>query len=98
MLMLKPVFSMLDETDCGLDIDALKIVSDGINLATGPENGMLMVTHYQRILDYVKPDVVHVFMEGSLVRTGGSELPKELETKGYDWLLEPSTAGSGGTS
>jgi Fe-S cluster assembly ATP-binding protein len=98
MLMLKPVCSLLDETDSGLDIDALKIVSAGINKATGPENGMLMVTHYQRILDYVKPDIVHVFMDGRLVRTGGSELPKELEIKGYDWLLEPSVAGTGGTA
>ncbi len=98
MIMLKPVFSLLDETDSGLDIDALKVVSAGINQATGPENGMLMVTHYQRILDYVKPDIVHVFMEGRIVRTGGPELPRELETKGYDWLLESSAAGSGGTS
>ena len=98
MLMLKPVFSLLDETDSGLDIDALKTVSAGINLATGPDNGMLMVTHYQRILDYVKPDIVHVFMEGQIVRSGGAELPHELETKGYDWLLESSAAGSGGTA
>ena len=98
MLMLKPVFSLLDETDSGLDIDALKVVAAGINQATGPDNGMLMVTHYQRILDYVQPDVVHVFMEGRIVRTGGPELPHELETKGYDWLLESSAAGSGGVS
>ena len=98
MLMLNPVMSLLDETDSGLDIDALKVVSAGINKVTGPENGMLMVTHYQRILDYVKPDIVHVFMEGRIVRTGGSELPKELETRGYDWLLESSAAGSGGAS
>ncbi len=98
MLMLKPVFSLLDETDSGLDIDALKVVAAGINRATGPENGMLMVTHYQRILDYVKPDIVHVFMEGRIVRTGGPELPRQLETKGYDWLLEPSAAGAGGSS
>ena len=78
MLMLKPLFSLLDETDSGLDIDALKVVSEGINKATGPDNGMLMVTHYQRILDYVKPDIVHVFMEGRIVRTGGPELPIEL--------------------
>jgi len=98
MLMLKPVFSLLDETDSGLDIDALKVVSAGINQVTGPDNGMLMVTHYQRILDYVQPDIVHVFMEGRIVRTGGPELPRELETKGYDWLLESSAAGSGGAS
>jgi len=98
MIMLKPVFSLLDETDSGLDIDALKVVAAGINQATGPDNGMLMVTHYQRILDYVKPDIVHVFMEGRIVRTGGPELPRKLEAKGYDWLLESSVAGSGGTS
>ena len=98
MIMLKPVFSLLDETDSGLDLDALKVVSAGSNQATGSENGMLMVTHYQRILDYVKPDIVHVFMEGRIVRTGGSELPHELETRGYDWLLESSAAGSGGGS
>ena len=98
MIMLKPVFSLLDETDSGLDIDALKVVSAGINKATGPDNGMLMVTHYQRILDYVKPDIVHVLMEGRIVRTGGPELPHELETKGYEWLLESSAAGTGGTS
>jgi len=98
MRMLNPVFCLLDETDSGLDIDALKVVSAGINLASGPENGLLMVTHYQRILDYVKPDIVHVFMEGQIVRTGGSELPRELETKGYEWLLESSTVGSGDAS
>jgi Fe-S cluster assembly ATP-binding protein len=98
MVMLKPVFALLDETDSGLDIDALKVVAAGINRATGSDNGMLMVTHYQRILDYVKPDVVHVFMDGRLVRTGGPELPQELETRGYDWLLEPSAAGTGGAA
>jgi Fe-S cluster assembly ATP-binding protein len=93
MLMLKPGFALLDETDSGLDIDALKIVSEGINTAVGPEQGVLMVTHYQRILDYVKPDVVHVFMDGRIVRTGDIELAGELEAKGYDWLL-PETAGA----
>jgi Fe-S cluster assembly ATP-binding protein len=96
MLMLKPVFALLDETDSGLDIDALKVVSAGINLATGSENGMLLVTHYQRILDYVQPDIVHVFMDGGVVRTGGPELPREIESKGYEWLLESTAAGTGG--
>ena len=97
MLLLKPAFSLLDETDSGLDIDALKIVSDGINLATGPDNGMLMVTHYQRILDYVKPDVVHVFMDGRIAHTGDADLPRKLEAEGYDWLAE-TAASAGGAS
>ncbi len=96
MLMLKPSFAMLDETDSGLDIDALKVVAAGINLATGADNGMLMVTHYQRILDYVEPDVVHVFMNGRIVATGGSELPRKLEEKGYDWLETADVAQTGG--
>jgi len=93
MLMLKPGFALLDETDSGLDIDALKVVSEGINTSVGPEQGLLLVTHYQRILDYVQPDIVHVFMDGRIVRTGGIELAGELEAKGYDWLL-PETAGA----
>ena len=97
MMLLKPSFSLLDETDSGLDIDALKVVSEGINLATGPDNGMLMVTHYQRILDYVKPDVVHVFMEGRIAHTGGIDLPNKLEAQGYDWLNE-TAAATGGAS
>jgi len=91
MLLLKPAIALLDETDSGLDIDALKVVSAGVNQATGPENGILLVTHYQRILDYVKPDVVHVFMNGRIVRTGGPELARELEARGYDWLAEEDT-------
>ncbi|HPF36009.1 Fe-S cluster assembly ATPase SufC [bacterium] len=94
MLMLKPEFALLDETDSGLDIDALKVVSEGINKAHHADNGVLLVTHYQRILDYVKPDVVHVFMDGRIVRTGGFELAGELEAKGYDWLA-PATVGAG---
>ena len=98
MRMLKPAFALLDETDSGLDIDALKIVSEGINQATGPENGMLMVTHYQRILDYVKPDVVHVFMDGRIVKTGGPELAKELEARGYDWIADEVGVAAGGAA
>ena len=86
MLLLQPTVALLDETDSGLDIDALKVVSAGVNEACGPGTGVLLVTHYQRILDYVKPDVVHVFMKGRIVRTGGPELARELEERGYDWL------------
>ena len=90
MLMLQPVFALLDETDSGLDIDALKVVSEGVNKASGDETGVLLVTHYQRILNYVKPDFVHVFMDGVIVRSGGPELANELETRGYDWLAHPA--------
>jgi Fe-S cluster assembly ATP-binding protein len=90
MLLLKPVVSLLDETDSGLDIDALKIVSAGVNLAAGPDTAVLLVTHYQRILEHVRPDVVHVFMNGRIVRTGGPELAHELEERGYDWLEDRS--------
>jgi Fe-S cluster assembly ATP-binding protein len=86
LLMLQPVFAMLDETDSGLDIDALKVVASGINAAATPERGLLLVTHYQRLLNYVQPHVVHVFMNGKLVKTGGPELALQLEEKGYDWL------------
>ena len=86
MLLLQPSFALLDETDSGLDIDALKVVSQGVNAAANDANGLLLVTHYQRILDYVRPDVVHVFMNGNIVRTGGPELAHELEARGYDWL------------
>ena len=96
MLLLKPSFALLDETDSGLDIDALKIVSEGVNLAGTPENATLLVTHYQRILDYVKPDVVHVFMDGRIVRTGGPELAKQLEERGYDWIAGEVGATAGG--
>jgi Fe-S cluster assembly ATP-binding protein len=98
MLMLQPTFALLDETDSGLDIDALKIVSQGVNLASTDENAVLLVTHYQRILDYVKPDVVHVFMDGRIVRTGGPELSRELEERGYDWLAPVSAGASGGAA
>jgi len=93
MLLLKPAFALLDETDSGLDIDALKIVSEGVNLASNEDNAVLLVTHYQRILQYVQPDVVHVFMDGRIVRTGGPDLAAELEARGYDWIAgEPSAA------
>ncbi|SDG40200.1 Fe-S cluster assembly ATPase SufC [Psychroflexus sediminis] len=88
MAMLEPKLAILDETDSGLDIDALRIVADGVNRLKTKENATLVITHYQRLLDYVIPDVVHVLMDGKIVKTGGKELAKELEEKGYDWLKE----------
>ena len=88
MAMLEPQYAILDETDSGLDIDALKIVADGVNAMRGPDLGILVITHYQRLLDYIKPDVVHVLADGRIIRTGGPELALELEEKGYDWLLK----------
>lgn len=88
MAMLEPKLAILDETDSGLDIDALRIVSDGVNRLKNKDNATLVITHYQRLLDYVVPDVVHVLMNGKIVKTGGKELAKELEVRGYDWLKE----------
>ena len=93
MRMLAPRFALLDETDSGLDIDALKTVSDGINRVMSDDMGLVLVTHYQRILDYVKPDKVHVFIDGRIARSGGPELARELEEKGYDWLTPAAAAG-----
>ena len=86
LMMLQPKYSVLDETDSGLDIDALKIVSQGVNAMRSPERGFLVITHYQRLLDYITPDVVHVMVEGQIIRSGGPELALELEAKGYDWV------------
>jgi Fe-S cluster assembly ATP-binding protein len=83
MAMLEPKLAVLDETDSGLDIDALKIVSDGVNRLRGPERGMIVITHYQRLLTYIVPDVVHVLSRGRVVKSGGKELALELEAKGY---------------
>ncbi len=83
MAMLEPKFCVLDETDSGLDIDALKIVADGVNALRGEDRSFLVITHYQRLLDYIKPDVVHVLADGKIVKTGGPELALELEEKGY---------------
>ncbi len=99
MALLRPEMAVLDETDSGLDIDALKTVSDGINAIRGPELGMLLITHYQRILNYVQPDIVHVLYDGRIARTGGPELALELERQGYEWIIEEySAAHPGGTS
>ena len=84
--LLKPALSILDETDSGLDIDALKIVCDGINANRSPESAFLLITHYQRMLNYVVPDKVHVFMDGKIVLSGDKSLALELEEKGYDWV------------
>ena len=86
MAMLKPKYAVLDETDSGLDIDALRIVSSGVNAQRGPELGVLLITHYQRLLDYIVPDFVHVMVNGQIVLSGGKELALELEAKGYDWI------------
>lgn len=83
---LKPEIAVLDETDSGLDIDALRTVAEGVQALSGPELGVLVITHYQRILNYIKPDVVHVMFQGRIVETGGSDLALELEEKGYDWI------------
>jgi Fe-S cluster assembly ATP-binding protein len=90
MAVLEPRVAVLDETDSGLDIDALRVVSEGINLLRSPERAILLITHYQRLLDYVKPDVVHVLMDGRIVRTGGPELALELEKHGYAGAESPA--------
>lgn len=86
MLLLKPKLALLDETDSGLDIDALKTVADGVNSIRSPDKSIVLVTHYQRLLDFIKPDYVHVLAHGKIVRSGGAELAHELEEKGYGWI------------
>ncbi len=88
MTVLRPRIAILDEIDSGLDIDALRIVADGVNGLRGPEFGALIITHYQRLLEYIHPDFVHVMMQGRIVRSGGRELVEQLEARGYDWLKE----------
>jgi Fe-S cluster assembly ATP-binding protein len=92
LMMLEPTYAILDETDSGLDIDALKIVAHGVNAMRSPARGFLVITHYQRLLDYIKPDHVHVMAEGRIVRSGGPELAHELEKHGYDFLKEAALA------
>lgn len=89
LMMLEPKFAILDETDSGLDIDALKVVARGVNAMRSPERGFLLITHYQRLLDHIAPDHVHVMAEGRIVRSGGPELAHELEKEGYEFLKEP---------
>jgi Fe-S cluster assembly ATP-binding protein len=93
MAMLEPTYAVLDETDSGLDIDALRIVSDGVNALRGPNMGALIITHYTRILGYVRPDFVHIMLNGRIVQEGGPELADTLEDKGYDWVREEVAAG-----
>ena len=92
MAVLEPALGILDETDSGLDIDALRIVADGVNALRGAERSFLVITHYQRLLEYIVPDVVHVLIDGRIVRTGGKELALELEQKGYGWLEQQARA------
>ena len=88
MAVLSPRLSILDETDSGLDIDALRIVANGVNKLKSSDNATLVITHYQRLLDYIVPDYVHVMYNGRIVKSGGKELALELEEKGYDWIKE----------
>jgi Fe-S cluster assembly ATP-binding protein len=96
MAVLKPQFAVLDETDSGLDIDALRIVAAGVNAMRGPEVGSLIITHYTRILQYVKPDFVHIMLDGRIVQEGGAELADHLEEQGYDWVREGVGASDAG--
>ncbi len=88
MAMLEPTLSILDETDSGLDVDALRIVAEGFNKLRTPQTSAMVITHYQRLLDYLKPDVIHVLLNGKIVKTGGPELAMEIEKKGFDWIKE----------
>ena len=88
MAMFEPKLAILDETDSGLDIDALKIVANGVNKLRGEDNATIVITHYQRLLDYIVPDFVHVLYEGKIIKSGGKELALELEEKGYDWIIK----------
>jgi Fe-S cluster assembly ATP-binding protein len=94
MAMLNPVYAVLDETDSGLDIDALRIVSDGVNAMRSPERGFLVITHYQRLLDYIVPDVVHVMVDGRIVMSGDKNLAHKLEAEGYDWVEKEMLANA----
>ena len=94
MAVLEPRLGILDETDSGLDIDALRIVADGVNTLRRPTNATIVVTHYQRLLNYIVPDYVHVLVNGRIAKSGGKELALELEEKGYDWVTEPAGVGA----
>ncbi|MEM9136845.1 MAG: Fe-S cluster assembly ATPase SufC [Cyanobacteria bacterium P01_F01_bin.42] len=98
MALLEPTLGILDETDSGLDIDALKIVAGGVNQLTGPDNAVLMITHYQRLLDYIQPDYVHVMARGQILTTGDKELALKLEAEGYDWILDDEELAAGAAS
>ncbi len=93
MAMLNPKLAVLDETDSGLDIDALRIVANGVNTLKSADNASIVITHYQRLLDYIVPDFVHVLHDGKIVKTGNKDLALELEEKGYDWIKEETQVG-----
>jgi len=88
MAMLEPTFCILDETDSGLDVDALRIVAEGFNKLRKPDTSAIIITHYQRLLDYIKPDFVHVLLDGKIVKTGGPELARQIEDNGFDWIKQ----------
>lgn len=88
MMMLQPAYAIMDETDSGLDIDALRVVANGVNQMRGKDRGILVITHYQRLLNYIEPDVVHIMYDGRIVKSGDKELALEMEEKGYDWIKE----------
>jgi Fe-S cluster assembly ATP-binding protein len=92
MAVLEPALAILDETDSGLDIDALRIVAAGVNKLRSPDRSIVMVTHYQRLLDYIEPDVVHVLADGKILKSGDKSLALELEDRGYDWVREEAAA------
>jgi Fe-S cluster assembly ATP-binding protein len=92
MAVLEPKLALLDETDSGLDIDALRVVANGVNSLRSPERAVVMVTHYQRLLDYIEPDFVHVLADGRILRTGDKSLALELERRGYDWVRQQASA------
>jgi Fe-S cluster assembly ATP-binding protein len=94
MAVLEPRLAILDETDSGLDIDALRVVADGVNKLKRPDNATIVVTHYQRLLNYIVPDFVHVLVNGRIAKSGGKDLALELEEKGYDWVSEPAGAAA----
>ncbi|MEH1886998.1 Fe-S cluster assembly ATPase SufC [Nostoc sp.] len=96
MALLEPKLGILDETDSGLDIDALRIVANGVNQLASPDNSTILITHYQRLLDYIVPDFVHVMAQGQIITSGGKELALELESRGYDWVLEEFAAAEVG--
>ena len=96
MAILEPRLAVLDETDSGLDIDALRVVANGVNALRGPDRAMLVITHYQRLLDYIVPDMVHVLSDGRIVRSGGKELALELEERGYGWIEATAEEGAAG--
>jgi Fe-S cluster assembly ATP-binding protein len=97
MAMLEPKVALMDETDSGLDIDALRIVADGVNALRGPGLGVLMITHYQRLLDHIVPDYVHVMYDGRIVKSGDKTLALELERRGYDWVKQELAAAAPAT-